>query len=40
LILRTEGGIDNKQLKALISGIATFVTRVKIVCPVKKIIYL
>jgi putative PIN family toxin of toxin-antitoxin system len=37
LTLRTEGKIDHKQLKALISGIATFVTRVKIVHPVKKI---
>jgi len=37
LILRTEGKIDHKQLKALISGIATFVTRVKIVRPVKKL---
>ena len=37
MILRTEGKIDDKQLKALISGIATFVTRVKIVRPVKKI---
>jgi hypothetical protein len=37
LTLRTEGKIDHKQLKALISGIATFVTRVKIVRPVKKI---
>ena len=37
MILRTEGKIDHKQLKALISGIATFVTRVKIVRPVKKL---
>jgi predicted nucleic acid-binding protein len=37
LILKTEGKIDHKQLKALISGIATFVTRVKIVRPVKKL---
>ena len=35
--LRTEKKIDDKQLKALISGIATFVTRVKIVRPVKKL---
>ena len=37
MALRTEGKIDDKQLKALISGIATFVTRVKIVRPVKKL---
>ena len=37
MILRTEGKIDHKQLKALISGIATFVTRLKIVRPVKKL---
>jgi len=37
LALRTEGKIDDKQLKALISGIATFATRVKIVRPVKKL---
>jgi len=37
LTLRTEGKINHNQLKALISGIATFVTRVKIVRSVKKL---
>jgi putative PIN family toxin of toxin-antitoxin system len=37
LTLRSEGKIDHNQLKALISGVATFVTRVKIVRPVKKL---
>jgi putative PIN family toxin of toxin-antitoxin system len=33
LALEAEGKIDHIQLKALISGIATFVTKAKIVYP-------
>ena len=37
LILRSEEKINHLQFKALISGIAAFVTTAKIVYPVKKI---
>jgi putative PIN family toxin of toxin-antitoxin system len=37
LALEAEGKIDHIQLKALISGIATFVTRAKIVHPTKRL---
>jgi putative PIN family toxin of toxin-antitoxin system len=37
LALKAEGKIDHAQLKALISGIAAFVSRAKIVIPTKKL---
>lgn len=37
LALEAEGKIDHIQLKALISGIATFVTKAKIVYPAKRV---
>jgi putative PIN family toxin of toxin-antitoxin system len=37
LALEIEGKIDHVQLKALISGIATFVTKAKIVYPAKRV---
>ena len=37
LVLKSEGKIDSQQLKALISGIAAFVTKAEIVHPQKRI---
>ena len=33
----TKGKIDHIQLKALISGIAAFVTRIRVILPYKKL---
>jgi putative PIN family toxin of toxin-antitoxin system len=38
LALKAEGKIDHFQLKALISGIAAFVSRAKIVQPQKRLL--
>jgi putative PIN family toxin of toxin-antitoxin system len=38
LTLKAHGKIDHVQLKALISGIATFVTKAKIVYPEKRVL--
>lgn len=37
ITLEEEGKIDHTQLKALISGIATFVAKAKVIQPVKKV---
>lgn len=37
LALEAEGKIDHVQLKALISGIATFVSKAKITYPAKRV---